>query len=75
MVSYRSVCRLRSLNRTGVKNLSSAYLLLVSLINAGYARKSIIKITNKKIHLYTIKTKGMKVIHETLKTKPEVQKL
>lgn len=65
MVSYRSACRLRRLNSTEVKNLSSEYLLLVSLINAGYARKRVIKITNKKIHLYTSKTKGMKVIHET----------
>lgn len=55
-VSYKSAYRLRSLNRTVMKSLSFTVLLLVSLINAHYTRKRVIKIINKKKHT-TIKLK------------------
>lgn len=51
MVSYKNAYRVRRLNSTVVRSLSFAFLKLVSLINAHYARNRIIKITNKKIHL------------------------
>lgn len=57
VLSYQNAYEVRRLNSTVVRSLSFAFLQVVSLISVHYTRNRIIKITNQKIHLYTIKTK------------------